>query len=304
MNRLTCFVIVLWVAGCGGGGGSATGDDDAPMDGGNPGSDAQPNIDGGIDGSLLLASNDHCAAATVIDLGMMHVNLAATTNGATADLAAPCGTAGQPDVFFKFTTTRRELVYADTFGASSNTALFFADSCTTALAGPTTPGDAVCSTGACGTGQSEVAALLDPGTHYLVLAGGAATIHFQHVQVGTGTVSYLQPGHSAPTGHTSGDGLLNACNAGGAENAYWWMTCSNSAAGVLSASTCTGTNFDTILSLQSPGGESVVCNDDASCSVQSSLAANIPAGAGLYVIAVDGFTQVNSGNYTLTAQRP
>jgi hypothetical protein len=300
MDGLKCFLTVLLVAGCGAGGGGIHGDaaaDDANS--GQDGRDGNQETDAGPP-----PANDRCANATVISISAMHADLPATTIGASADLAAPCGTAGTADVFFKFTLTRRELVYADTFGAGSNTALFFASSCTTARTGSTTSGDAVCSTGACGTGQAQVVALLDPGTHYLVLAGhGAATIHFQHTEVGAGTVAPLAQGSSTPAGTTSGTGTLYACDAGGAENAYWWQTCPGDGGGAFQASTCTGTDFDTILSLQMPGSETVMCDDDT-CSFQSTVSANIPAGAGLFVIAVDGFSQAKHGNYTLSASRP
>jgi hypothetical protein len=319
MVRMKRFLIAVSVAGCGGGGGESGMDIDASMmpgdgavdgrpDGANPdagqGNDAnQTPIDSG---PVVAAANDRCANATQINIDVaMHATLATTTAGAHADLDAPCGTAGQPDVFFTFTLTRRELVYADTFGASANTALYFATSCSTARTGSTTTGDAVCSTGACGTGQSQVTALLDPGTHYLVLSGnGAATIHFQHVEVGDGTVGPLAQGSSAPTGTTtSGGGTLYECQGGGPENSYWWRSCPADAGGAFLASTCTGTTFDTILSLQMPGADTVMCDDDT-CSVQSTVSANIPGGAGLFVLSVDGFSAAKFGNYTLTATRP
>ncbi|HEX3762078.1 MAG TPA: hypothetical protein VHW23_25430 [Kofleriaceae bacterium] len=305
MDGIKRFLTVACLAGCsgGGGGGGAGGQGDAGM---NPGSDAPGDTGSNLGGDALQVSgNDHCDGAFTINLATMHSDLTTNPAGATADLAAPCGTAGTPDVFFKFTLTRREMVYADTFGASGTTALFFATSCSAARTASTTPGDAVCSTGACGTGQSQVVALLDPGTHYLVLAAqAAATIHFQHVEVGSGTVAYLPPGSSAPTGTTmNGPGTLYACDAGGSENAYWWQTCPSDTGGTFVASTCTGTNFDTILSLQMPGSENVFCDDDT-CSVQSTVSANIPGGAGLNVIAVDGFSQSRYGNYTLTVSRP
>jgi hypothetical protein len=132
----------------------------------------------------------------------------------------------------------------------------------------------------------------------------AATIHFQHAQVGGGTVGLLAQGSSTATGTTTNDfGELNACEAGGTENAYWWRTCPTNPGGAFQASTCTGTSFDTTLSLQIPGTEAVQCNED-SCSKQSSVSANIPAGAGLYVIAVDGSSPATYGNYTLTSSRP
>jgi hypothetical protein len=61
--------------------------------------------------------------------------------------------------------------------------------------------------------------------------------------------------------------------------------------------------FDTILSLQMPGSEQTLCNDD-SCSVHSSVAADISVGAAMYVIAVDGFSPSKHGDYTLTVSRP
>jgi hypothetical protein len=319
MDRIKRFLIVVWVAGCGGGGGGPSGmNPDAPN---TPPNDSNPNngsdagVDSSVDGSVnpidgggqQAAANDLCANATTINISNMHAQLTANPVGAQADLAAPCGTAGQPDVFFKFELSRRELVYADTFGATGNTALYFASSCSTARTVSTTAGDAVCSTGACGTGQSQVVALLDPGTHYLAMSGqAAANIHFQHVEVGAGTVGSLAQGSSIVTGTTSasGFGTLYACDGGGAENSYWWRTCPNDAGGTFQGSTCGGgTAFDTILSLQMPGSEAVMCDDDT-CSFQSTVSASIPAGAGLFVISVDGFSSAKHGDYTLTATRP
>lgn len=312
--NLKRFLIVVWAAGCGGGGGGGGGpgdQPDAPVNppvdanpGGNDATDASGNP---IDASPLPAANDLCANATAISMATMHAQLDATMTGAHAELTAPCGTAGAPDVFFKFTLSRRELVYADTFGATGSTALFFASSCSTARTASTTTGDALCSSSACATAQSQVVAMLEPGEHYLVLAGqSAATIHFQHVEVGAGTVQPLAQGSSAPTGTTSGSGTLYACDGGGAENSYWWRTCPSDAGGSFQASTCTGSSFDTLLSLQMPGSEAVLCNDDVDgCGqFQSQMAANIPAGAGLFVISVDGSSQAKSGSYTLSSFRP
>ena len=312
MDGIKRFLTVLCIAGCGGGGGGAgTHEDAGPggplIDGSQAGQDGAGSNQNPADANQVTSGNDDCASAATINLAMAHSDIAASTTGANADLAAPCGTAGTPDVFFKFTLTRRELVYADTFGASDATALYFASACTTARSDVTTPGDAVCSAGACATSQSQVVALLDPGTHYLVLASqGAATIHFRHVEVGSGGVTLLPAGSSTTTGTTSasGFGTLYACDAGGAENSYWWMTCPGNAGGAFSGSTCGGvTDFDTMLSLQLPGTESVMCDDDT-CLMQSTVTANIPAGAGLYVLAVDGFSTARHGNYTLATMRP
>jgi hypothetical protein len=314
MDRIKRFLIVVWVAGCGGGGGGSGMDPDAsttPGDG-NPGGDATDASQNPVDGGTL-AANDRCASATTINLSDMHVDLTANPAGSHADLAAPCGAGGDPDVYFKFTLTRRELIYADTFGTSSGTTLFFASSCSTAGKGssPASSGDVVCSSAACGTGQSQVAALLEarPEPYYLVLAGqGAATIHFQHAEVGSGgTVEHLEPGSSTMTGSTTEFGDLNVCMAGGGENAYWWQTCPSDAGGAFVGSTC-GTGFDTMLSFQTPGTETVVCEDDddtcANNHRASTVRATIPAGAGLFVISVEGRSTAAFGDYTLSASRP
>jgi hypothetical protein len=311
MDGIKRFLTVLCIAGCGGGGGgSGTHEDAGPgnsmIDGSQAGQDGMGSNQNPAD-AMVTSGSDHCGTASTISLAMAHSDILTTTAGATADLAAPCGTAGTPDVFFTFTLTRRELVYADTFGSSGATALYFASSCQVARTASTTPGDAVCSTGACSTSQPQVVALLDPGTHYLVYAGqGAATIHFRHAEVGSGSVTLLPSGSSTATGTTSstGFGSLYACDAGGAENSYWWTTCAGDAGGAFSGSTCGGvTNFDTMLSLQMPGTESTMCDDDT-CMMQSVVTANIPAGGGLYVISVDGFSTARHGDYTLTTSRP
>lgn len=309
MDRIKRILPVLWIAGCShpGGPGDNTGSgnhqDASTADGHMPGlGDAGPQTV--TDASPMYATNDRCADAIAIDMNTSHTNLTVDPTNTHADLAAPCGTAGVPDVFFSFTLNRRQLVYADTFGSGTATALYFASSCNAALTNPTTPGDTVCSTTACGTSQSQVVALFNPGTYYLVLATqGMATIHFQHAEVGSGDVALLPQGTSTQTGTTSGSGLLYACDAAGPENSYWWRTCSGDSGGAFSASTCSGTNFDTILSLQMPGSDSVLCDDDT-CSFQSTIGTTIPGGAGLYVIAVDGFSQSKSGTYSLAVTRP
>lgn len=310
MNKTLCALVL---AACGGGGDATTTTTDPTIDapGSTPtidapgtSSDPDASVSPMVDANLTPATNDTCAQAQAIDVTQtMSLTIPATTVGAKADLAASCGTSGQPDVFFKFTLTRRELVYADTFGAGHNT-LYFASACDKVITKQTTAGDQLCSSDACGTTQAQVAALLDPGTYYLVLAGdGATTIHFQHAQVGSGSVNPLPKGSSTLTGTTSGLGNLQQCDAAGPENAYWWTTCAGDTGGAFTGSTCGATAFDTIVSLQLPGTNAVMCDDDT-CSFQSTVNAQIPAGAGLYVLAVDGFSQAKHGAYTLTSNRP
>ncbi|MEI8256798.1 MAG: hypothetical protein WCJ30_14075, partial [Deltaproteobacteria bacterium] len=114
--------------------------------------------------------NDRCTAASPINLSVHSTTISTTTVSAAHDATAPCSTAAGADVFFSFTLTQPELVYADTFGSTFDTILFFANSCTTGLplsAASTgliecddDSGGAGCSSGGL---QSQVTAYLQPG---------------------------------------------------------------------------------------------------------------------------------------------
>ena len=249
---------------------------------------------------------DECADAPALPLKYPHMNLPVTTVGATASMAAPCGPAA-PDVFFSFNLASREAVYANTFGSGWNTMVFFAKSCTGApvanLGGPT-----ACSDDACGTMQSQAVAILEAGRYYLVISGaagqtGAGTVHFEHAPIGSGTTAVLPPGTNTLTGTTTGSGNLEFCEAGAADNSYWWSTCPSFAGGAFTAATCGGTRFDSVMSLQIPRIPLSRCNDDA-CGFQSRVSGDIPAGAGLQIVSVDGSTGRQAGAYSMTVTRP
>jgi len=254
-------------------------------------------------------ANDTCDKATRINLTAGHIDMPVTTVGAVANLAAPCATGPSADVFFTFTLTQRELVYADTFGAGWNTTLFFASSCTKAITTSTTAGDVLCSDDACTSTQSQVVALLAQGTYYLVVGGGegTGTLHVEHVPVGgNAPVAQLAKGASTPTGTTSTQCSVCACEASGGESAFWWKTCPADATGALTVSTCNGATFDTVLSLQIPQiSADPTCNgDDETCAPRSTLTGTIPAGAGLFVVGVLGDLANDHGPFTLTSNRP
>jgi hypothetical protein len=260
--------------------------------------------------------NDLCASATVISLATPNVNLATTTVGATTDITSiPCGSAG-PDVFFRFTLTQREVVFADTYGATWDTVLYLMSSCTTALIRTAAPGELLCDDDSGGAGcssgglQSQVAAILPAGTYYLALVayggggGGAATIHFQHLPVGAGSVTLLAAGASTPGGTTAGtNGATPSCGySSSPENAYWWRSCPEYAGGAFSASTCSRAGWDTILNLANGSSVGNACNDD-SCGLQSTITATIGSGAGIHVLTVEGYS-TNAGTYTVAVTRP
>jgi hypothetical protein len=275
-----------------------------------------PPKDAGPAPVLALPGNDHCSSAPLIPLSAQNrrLDLKATTSAATHDIDAPCAPDQGPDVFYKFAISKRVFVYADTFGATWNTVLFLlSDSCEP-ISASTTTGDAVCSDDACGAQGSRVVALLEPGTYRLGLGGragakGDATIHFEWALAGSGTVSQLPQGSSVQTGTTVGvggsiEGLSTDCLAAGAENSYWWARCPSDPGGTLTASTCDGgTTWESVVEVQIPKSVSYQCNLDG-CGLQSSLTANVPAGAGLGVLSLDGQGGSDHGAYSMTVSRP
>jgi hypothetical protein len=270
-----------------------------------PGND--DNGTGGITGEGPFVPpnpSDDCAHAPSLPLKLPRMNLPVDTRGAAANMTASCGAAG-PDVFYSFNLSSKQAVYADTFGSSWNTMVFFAKSCdgTPANGGPT-----ACNDDACGTQQSQAVAILPAGKYYLVISGaqgqsGATTVHFEHTPLGNGPVGVVAPGTSTLTGTTSGAGSLEFCEAGSSDNSYWWATCPSFTAAPFTAASCDGTTFDTVLSLQVPRAGLAMCNDDA-CGFQSRVSANVAAGAGLNVVSIDGSTGRQAGEYSLTVTRP
>jgi len=258
--------------------------------------------------------NDTCAGAQTISLASTNQILSATTVGAVNNLTSPCGFAGA-DVWFRFTLSQRELVYADTVGASYDTILYLASGCSTPLTGTPPAGMAYCnddmgSVGCTSGGlQSQITALLNPGTYYLVLAGygsatGPANIRFQHLPVGNGAVTLTNPGSNTYSGATSGSsGIPQACGGGsGPEVAYWWKTCPGGPSGTVTATTCSRASWDTVLALRNGDGVGDTCNDD-SCGLQSTISGTISATPGLHVLFVDGYNGA-SGSFSVLLTRP
>jgi hypothetical protein len=257
--------------------------------------------------------NDSCGGATGISLATPEATLSGSNVGARGDLAAPCGFNVGTDVWFRFTIAgpSRELVYADTFGSGFDTVLYFATGCGTALTGTTTAGDAVCnddsgSIGCSGGLQSQVTALLGPGTYYLVLGGyngqsGSYALRFQHLPVGNGAVGTVGPGTSTLSANTSGAGQIVGCTGTGPEQTWWWRTCPAAGSGTLTASTCSAT-WDTVLYVRNGDGAGGGCNDD-SCGLQSSVSGVVSAGAGIHALTLDGYGSA-SGAASVSVTRP
>jgi hypothetical protein len=256
---------------------------------------------------------DKCADAAAIPITENpRVDLGGNTTAATHDIDVPCSTGQSPDVFYKVSFSKRVMIYADTFGANWNTVLFLLSDDCVPITTSTTPGDAVCSGGACGTSQSRLVALLEPGNYRLGLSGaagakGAATIHFEFTLAGSGAVKQLPQGDSVQKGTTPSRTNITSqsekCMAAAGEDSYWWARCPNDPAGTLTASTCGGAKWESIVEMQIPRVTTYQCALDT-CGLQSSLSTELPAGAGLAVVSVDGNNGDDFGAYTLNVSRP
>jgi hypothetical protein len=263
-------------------------------------------------------ANDLCASATDVNLASgSRVTVSGTLLGATRQVSPPCGALGTGEVFYRLTLTRREFVYADTFGSTPDTKLHFMSSCATATAAQTT-GDAVCNDDrglACagGTTGAQVYTVLPAGTYYLAVglqsgAAGAFALRIEHLPVGSGRVTPLARGSSSLTGTTSGaSGYSGSCGGSGPEAAYWWVTCPESAAGPFTASTCVGTAFDPVLNLLNGSGAGQICSTTPQagfCSANSaSIMQPVAAGAGLHALIIDGYGGT-LGGFSVGAIRP
>ena len=267
--------------------------------------------DGPIGGSdLALPRPGTCANPIPISLSTMRTEIHASNVGAEHLFDIPCAQNGA-DVVYSISVQDAQLVYADTFGSSWDTVLFFSDTCPPADKADEAPdGLARCNDDACATSQSQAIALLAYGRHYLVLSGahgesGEATIHLDRTLAGGGTLLPVPAGTGALAGTTSGVGNSALCEAGGPEDTYWWSTCPDFEGGDFLATTCAGSSFDTVLALQIPRSGVVACNDDDdACGRQSTVGATLPPGAGLYSLLVDGQVGTSAGDYTLAYTRP
>lgn len=261
--------------------------------------------------------NDHPAGAVAIDMSNGQSTFTVDTTAAANDTVGPCTCTSGNDVFYTFTIAagQSELIYADTIGSMFDTSLFVQTSTGTNVTATNLAGQgAACSdndglTG-CTTGmQSQIMLRLDAGTYRLVLSGcgaGRATIRFQHIPLGNGSVNFLPAGMTTTAlTSTSGTGrITSTCGSAGPENTYYWFSCASSAGGAFGASTCGNASWDTSLAQISPArATAVVCNDDA-CGTQSTVNSTIPAGAGIHALYVDGYSSTSSGTYRVAITRP
>jgi hypothetical protein len=228
------------------------------------------------------------------------------------DTVGTCSCTTGRDVFYTFTLTAPEIVYADTAGSTFDTSIFLQNSMGTNITSAGITQGTTCNDDGgllgCATGvQSQILAQLPAGTYFLVLSGcgaGNANVRFQRIAVGNGATRFLNAGSSVVSGTTMGTGrVTSACCSEGPEDTFYWYTCPAFTARTFTASTCGRALWDTSLSQVSPGRASTsVCNDDACGPRQSILTSMIPTGAGLHALYIDGCTG-GSGAYTIAINR-
>jgi len=278
---------------------------DASLDGKRDGNQDLPEQDAPVDTRPIQGT---CLAPIEIPYDVFHLDLSANISGSLHLLDFPCANNGG-DVVFRIQSNQPELAYADTFGSASNTALFFSDTCDSASP-PEGVDMATCNDDACGTTQSQAFASLAYGYHYLIVSsadgnGGDVVVHFQRAPIGNGPLVALPKGSGTVLGTTDGMDMTRTCDTSGPKNSYWWVYCPADPGGNLHASTCKGSDWDTVLILQTPRIDNLLCNDDdMSCGMQSTIDSVISPGAGISVLTVAGTLLRSYGDYTLTYTRP
>jgi len=253
----------------------------------------------GVCTPTVTAPGDACAMPLALDLTPTAQTVMGTTAGASSSTE---GCAGGADVFYRFTLTRRELVYFDTFGTSFDTQLrLHTNNCAMAVGS--------CVDNSCSGSQSQLVATLDAGTYVLAVDGatgasGAFTLRAQHLPVGSGPVNTLasMSGTQTVMATTSGaSGLTTICGNGVGPEAVWWLaTCADFAGGAFTAATCGGASFDTVVEQRSATRTPIALCDDDGCGRLSTVTGMLPSGAGLHTVTVDGFGAMDAGAVTLT----
>ena len=236
-----------------------------------------------------------------VDLSAAHDDNFATST--TVD----CGQQGGRDVFYQFTLPAEEVVYWDTFGSSFDTVVrVFAGACNSLGALK------ACTDDACSTQRSQGALDLLAGTYCLVVdqysaAATTGSVSLKFVRGGRTGIGFSAASGTL-TGTTTGKNnhTVAGCEANSAQPdvGYFFLTCPGITYTV-SANTCSGTAFDSILYLRRGSAQTgdVACSDDVTgCGngLQARITGATVSGANLNWLIVDGFGQTGNGNYSIT----
>jgi hypothetical protein len=250
---------------------------------------------------MCRPTNDTAATASVLpfEIGSRRVIAGSTVNAAT-DTGACMGS--NNSVYYRIDIIARSIVYVDTFTSTTNTVVGFR----TTTAGPSTS----CNDNSCAGMQSQTAIIANVGPLYIEVGNamggtGAFNLRYTIQLAGGGDAAQITPTTMVQTldGTTAGgtNGVAQSCGSmtSAPEDAFYFFTCPADPARAFHASSC-GSSYDTLIETRSVGVP-VACNDDAGleCGLGSSATANIPAGAGLHVVYMDGFSSGSTGAYRM-----
>jgi hypothetical protein len=245
-------------------------------------------------------ANDDCSGAILITSGG---TFSGDTTTATDD-SGYCSGYGTRGVWYRFTLSQSEVVYLDTQDGQSW------DSVISVNSGSCTGSNVLCIDDQyCSGLRSQGVGYLSAGTYYVLVSGfgstayGTFTLRFKH----TPCPEALQLTSTSTSSSTTGLGSdqTSSCSASGPDRPYFFYQCPGSR--TISFNTCTGTSYDSSLTIREMTGNSGgacgdierACNDD-SCGLQSSVS-YYATGPGLFFIIVDGCFSSSYGSYTLTS---
>jgi hypothetical protein len=252
--------------------------------------------------SELIPVNDAPAGALDLSVGGTFVVDVVAANNDQDYVGVSCGSTGGRDVFYELTLPEEEVVYFDTFGSNFDTTLrVFAGTCDSLGAWQ------ACYDDQCSVNQSQGARSLAAGTYCLVADqySGAEPNGSLVLQVTRGgrTGSALTTSPIIGNSCSGTNATTPSCSTSTAEDRGYFFTMCPSQVKSLSANTCTGTAFDSVLYVRRPGGADMACNDDSfacgSLSSQSSFSSAIVVGPGLFWLTVDGY-QSQCGAFSLS----
>ena len=274
--------------------------------------------------------NDTCQTATAINLARgssIDLPFSVVNADHTTAITTECAASTGGDVFFSFTLTAPELVYADTFGVGFDTVLFIArdlrprGGACEAYIPAGRPGEVWCNDDASNTtrldvftpkcsgggSQSMIVGRFVPGTYLIGVAAystaiGVGTLHFQHLPLTTnGAVDYIPEVVNGGNYNFSRRPLVTpgtvatTCGSGaGPEDTFWWRSCPEALPVSISANTCGTQAVDTILDIRHARGSSGICNDNAGALCESNTNSSnvtqlLPAGPGLHTLTMDTY---------------
>jgi hypothetical protein len=256
---------------------------------------------------MCRPSNDTTGTAIVLPF---ETNTRRVVTGSTTNAGNDTGvcTGSNNTVFYRIDILTKSIVYVETFGSTTNTIVGFRP---VGAASSTS-----CNDNACGSMQSQSAIVADVGALIIEVgnaagSSGAFTMRYTIQPAGAGDVTAITPTTTTQTvigSTTATNGVAQSCGSAtsAGEDAFYFMTCPSDPARRLHVSTC-GSYFDTLVEQRSVG-VAAVCNDDAGngeCPITggnnygSNIVPNLPAGAGLHVFYVDGYSSTSFGRYVL-----